>query len=93
MNIQHEESETKGAFFILNDQNKRTAELTYSKAGADKIIIDHTQISDENRGKSYGKQLVFHAVEFARSNNLKVLPLCPFAQSVFQRFPELNDVR
>jgi len=34
MKIQHEETETKGAFYILDD-NTRIAELTYSKAGSE----------------------------------------------------------
>ncbi|MEX0844296.1 MAG: GNAT family N-acetyltransferase [Balneolaceae bacterium] len=91
MNIQHEETETKGAFFVEQD-GKRLAEMTYSKAGLDKIIIDHTEVSDELRGKGVGVRLVKKAVERARENNLTILPLCPFTKSVFERKPELRDV-
>ena len=32
------------------------------------------------------------AVEFARERSIRILPLCPFAKSVFERVPELQDV-
>lgn len=91
MQIQHESFETKGAFFI-EKEGKRVAEMTYSKAGPNKIIIDHTEAAEEVRGEGLAKKLVYHGVEYAREHGLKVLPLCPFAKSVIQRNPELQDV-
>ena len=91
MDIQHESNDSKGAFFIEQD-GKRVAEMTYSKAGPKKIIIDHTEAAEEVRGEGYAKELVYHGVEFARKNDLKVLPLCPFAKSVIERNEELQDV-
>lgn len=90
MNIQLEESSTKGSFFI-SDNNSRLAEMTFSKS-AGRIIIDHTEVSDVLRGKNVGKQLVAAAVEYARKNNIKILPLCPFAKSVFNKVVEFQDV-
>lgn len=91
MEIQHEQKESKGAFFV-EENGKRLAEMTYSKAGTDLIIIDHTEVSDELRGKSVGAKLVQAAVEYARANKIKILPLCPFAKSVFDKKPEYADV-
>ncbi|MFN1836018.1 GNAT family N-acetyltransferase [Balneola sp. MJW-20] len=91
MDILHEESETKGRFYIEDDTGT-AAEITYSKAGSDKIIIDHTQVNDKNRGEGLGKKLVDHVVEFARKQQLTVLPLCPFARSVISKDPDLQDV-
>ena len=91
MTIQHEETETKGRFYIEED-GAPAAEMTYSKAGTERLIIDHTEVSDDFRGKGYGRALVFHAVEYARERELKILPLCPYARAVFSRNPELYDV-
>lgn len=91
MQIQHESSENKGSFFIEKD-GKRIAEMTYSKAGPNKIIIDHTEAAEKFRGKGLAKKLVYHGVEYARENELKVLPLCPYTKSVIQRNPDLQDV-
>ncbi len=91
MHIQHEQSASKGAFYV-EENGTRLAEMTYSKAGDALIIIDHTDVSDALRGKGAGKQLVSAAVDHARKNNLKILPLCPFAKSVFEKVKEFQDV-
>jgi predicted GNAT family acetyltransferase len=91
MNIQRIEHGSKGAF-IIKENNERLAEMTYSKAGDSLIIIDHTEVSDALRGKGAGKQLVTAAVDYARANQLKILPLCPFAKAVFDKTPEFSDV-
>lgn len=91
MDVRHRDSGTKGAFFI--EQNGRQlAEMTYVWAGKERIIIDHTEVSDELRGQGAGKQLVAAAVDFARERSIKILPLCPFAKSVIGRVPEFRDV-
>jgi uncharacterized protein len=91
MKIQQKENDSKGSFFI-EENGERLAEMTYSKAGDDRIIIDHTQVDDKLRGKGAGKQLVSAAVDHARKNNLKIVPLCPFARSVFDKVKEFRDV-
>ncbi len=91
MNIERIEHGSKGAF-IIKANGERLAEMTYSKAGDKLIIIDHTEVSDALRGQGAGKQLVTAAVEYARKNQIKILPLCPFAKSVFDKTPEFNDV-
>ncbi len=68
------------------------AEMTYSKAGADRIIIDHTQVDDKIRGQGAGEQMVEAAVAYARKKGISIIPLCPFARSVFNKNPELRDV-
>lgn len=91
MDIKHESRDTKGAFFIESD-GKRLAEMTYSKWGEQKFIIDHTEVSKTLRGKGAGKQLLMKAVHHARENGMKILPLCPFAKSVFDKVEEIHDV-
>lgn len=68
------------------------AEITYSKLGNTQIIIDHTEVSDALSGEGVGRKLVEHAVAHARENNLKVIPLCPFAKSIIERDESLQDV-
>jgi len=91
MDIQHKEGESKGSFFVKKN-GKMEAEITYSKAGNSKIIIDHTEVSDSLRGEGVGKALVEHAVNYARDNELRVIPLCPFAKSLIERDESLQDV-
>lgn len=81
----------KGMFYV-EINGKREAEMTYVWAGTDRIIIDHTGVNDVLSGKSAGKQLVAKAVEFARNKGIKIVPLCPFARSVFDKVSEYRDV-
>ncbi len=78
-------------FFVENDGNI-LAEMVYSMPTADKMVIEHTEVSDELKGQHVGHQLVHTAVEYARTHNIKIVPLCPFANSVFKRKPEYADV-
>ncbi|HEU5292646.1 MAG TPA: GNAT family N-acetyltransferase [Cyclobacteriaceae bacterium] len=91
MQIKFEESASKGSFFV-EENGQRLAEMTFSKAGDTTLIIDHTEVSDVLRGKNVGKQLVAFAVDYARKNNLKIIPLCPFTKSVIDKTPEYQDV-
>jgi len=91
MSITQIDHGSKGAF-VIKENNERLAEMTFSKAGEKLIIIDHTEVSDVLRGKGAGKQLVGAAVEFARKQGLKILPLCPFAQAIFEKTPAFKDV-
>ena len=91
MIIGHNHTENKGEFFIADDQGKQ-AQITYSKAGADKIIIDHTEVDETLRGQGIGYKLVERAVEHAREQGLKIMPLCPFAKAVFKKNQEYQDV-
>jgi len=91
MDIQFEQSTSKGAFFMA-ENNQRLAEMTFSKAGDKLIIIDHTDVSDQLRSQGAGRQLLAAAVAYAREKNIKILPLCPFAKSVFIKTTEFQDV-
>ncbi len=89
--IQQAEQAHKGSFFILKGGQK-LAEMTYSRAGDSLVIIDHTEVHDSLRGSGAGQMLVEKAVAWARMTNTRIMPLCPFARSVFDKNPKLRDV-
>lgn len=91
MIIQHEDDGKKGAFYI-EQNNERAAEMTYVWAGSEQFIIDHTDVGDNLRGQGTGRHLLDAAVQFARERQLKIMPLCPFAKSVFDKDPSIRDV-
>lgn len=92
MEIQIKTDEKGGAFYIEQD-NAVVAEMTFVNAGPGKVIIDHTEVSPILGGQGVGAKLVAAGVEYARKNNLKIMPLCPFAKKVFDKTPEYEDVR
>lgn len=91
MNIQQNDSEKKGEFFYEVD-GKKLGLMTYSHAGNDKIIIDHTEVDPALKGQGVGYKLVEAAVIYARENHVKIMPLCPFAHAVFKKRNDYNDV-
>lgn len=91
MEILQEDNGKKGKFYV-QDELGEAAQMTYVWSGEKIIIIDHTEVDQRLAGKGIGKQLVKASVEFARAKGIKIIPLCPFAKSVFQREPAFEDV-
>ena len=69
------------------------AELAYQKKAGDILVIDHTEVRPELEGQGIATKLLAHSVEFARENNYKIEPLCPFAEVQFDRNKSYSDVR
>ena len=91
MDVKQKDDGKKGSFYIELNGNKE-AEMTYVWAGEARFIIDHTEVSEQLKGKNAGKQLLQQAVNFAREKNVKIMPLCPFAKAMFHKIPEHADV-
>lgn len=66
--------------------------MTYTWAGEERFIIDHTEVGEAYNGKGVGKEMLLAAVDFARKNGKTIIPLCPFAKATFQKHEELQDV-
>ena len=72
-------------------QDGHTAELVYRlKPG--KIVMVHTGVPAELEGRGLAKELAVAGLEYARANNLKVVPLCPFVASYVKRHPQYLDL-
>jgi predicted GNAT family acetyltransferase len=89
--IELEEGESKGRY-LLRGPDGAVAEMTFSKAGAGMLIIDHTEVPEAFRGQGVGVRLVERAVADARASGKRIIPLCPFAAAQFKRHPEWADV-
>lgn len=89
--IKQEDNGKKGRFVIYEDE-ELAGEMTYTWAGKDKFIIDHTGVDDKFSGKGFAKDLVMAGVDFARKNEVKIIPLCPYAKGRFDRDETIRDV-
>lgn len=89
--IEHEDEESKGAFFVLKD-GQRVAEMTYSRTNRSLIIVDHTEVDASLSGQGVGRQLLGALVSWVRGAGIKVVPLCPFAKAQFEKDPSIRDV-
>ncbi|MFC6197455.1 GNAT family N-acetyltransferase [Ponticaulis profundi] len=88
--IAREETETGGRY--VTTVNGHEAEMTFSKAGETRMIIDHTGVPRELGGMGVGVALVERAVLDARKAGIKIIPLCPFAKAQIEKHPEWQDV-
>ena len=88
--ITRSETGSKGSYRLMLDGH--TAEMTYSRASARLVIIDHTEVPEGLRGRGAGQALVGRVVEDARADGFRIVPLCPFAASQFRRNPDYADV-
>lgn len=89
--IELEDKGNKGRY-VVRGPDGAEAEMTYTRVGESRIIIDHTGVPDAFRGQGIGARLVTRAVEDARGAGKTILPLCPFAAAQFKRHPEWADV-
>lgn len=88
--VTREDGPNGGRYVVSHDG--AVAEMTYSRAGKTRIIIDHTGVPDAMRGLGIGKRLVEAAVTDARAEGFKIIPLCPFAKAALQKQPAWQDV-
>lgn len=79
-------------FYIGEDPNMPLAEITFVHSGANKIIIDHTYVSNAMKGRGIGERLVKQVVEYARQENKKIVPLCSFAKKIITCDADCQDV-
>lgn len=74
----------------------QAGEMTYLRQKAtqqaDTMIINHTQVFDGFEGQGIARQMVMAAVDFARSNNRKITPVCSYAAAVLSRTDEYKDI-
>lgn len=79
------------SFYIGNEEDSE-AEVHFVRVGESRIILDHTHVSEHLRGQNVGQQLVKAAVDYAKKENLQVIPLCPFAKAEFEKHPEYQEL-
>ena len=73
------------------DGSNAAAVLTYYQ-GKRHIALLHTEVAPELGGRGYAGALAKTALDFARTNNLRVIVQCPFVRSYLERHPEYADL-
>jgi len=53
-----------------------------------KLVMPHTEVPTAHRGQGYGEMLARAALDYAREQSLRPVPLCPFVRSFIARHPE-----
>ena len=67
------------------------AEAQYERTG-NQITFTHTIVAEAAEGQGVGGKLVKFALDQARTEDLVVIPQCPFVHSYLRRHPEYEDL-
>lgn len=89
--IERKGDDQEGRFIIL-EEGEKAGYITYKKEGEDKIVIEHTVVEEEFGGRGLAKKLVMKTVDYARENDLKIVPVCSYVQHRFDKDEEIRDV-
>lgn len=68
-----------------NDKKAGKMDISVIKG---KLTVYHTEVDDEYAGNGFAKLLLNQLVSYARENDLKIVPLCPYVHAQFKRNPE-----
>jgi uncharacterized protein len=73
-------------------ENDRLAKITYVMMGPSQIIFTHTIVPFSMKGQGIASQMAKYALDYAREQNLKVVPQCPFVRAYIERHKEYQDL-
>lgn len=90
-NIKHQRDGNNGSF-IYYLEGRKLAEMVYVISSEKLMVIDHTEVDESLKGQGIGKKLLATLVEYVRAHEIKVIPMCPFAQATFQKTTEWQDM-
>jgi hypothetical protein len=74
------------------DADDHVAFSNYKRADGVLAIL-HTEVPKALEGRGIGSALIRGVLDTARSQGLKVNPVCPFAKAYIERHPEYADLR
>ncbi len=84
--IRYDHRDTGRSTFIEFDNAPYTVEDLATDAVS---ILDAWEVDKAHGGKGYGKLLIGKLVDYARENDLKISPLCPYVRGQINKHPEL----
>ena len=91
MDIQNEESEKKGEFFV-EKEGERVAKLQYFHSREGEIVVYHTEVDDSLSGQGVGKKLVAAVANYAREQKAKIHATCTYAHKILSGSDEYRDL-
>ena len=58
----------------------------------DTIVMTHVGVYPEHRGQGVAGKLTEVALEYAKQNSLRVIPMCPYIAAYIRRNPQYIDL-
>lgn len=79
-------------FYVGESKDKFDAQITFVRHDEHTIEVDHTFVEVHLREHGIARKLVERVAAFARENQLKIIPTCPYAKRVLTSDPSYRDV-
>ena len=79
-------------FYIGETEQNDIARITWTDGGNNLIVVTHTFVSPELRGQNIAGQLLQKVIDMARTENLKVKPVCSYVVAKMTRNDEYEDI-
>lgn len=57
------------------------------------LIVPHTEVNTKYEGQGIAGAMTKALLDFAETNNYKVLPICPYTKTYIDRHPEYHKLR
>ena len=89
MNVEVRVDKKRKSFIAEVDGHEAYLDYTLSN---DKIILTHTYTPIELRGKGLAGQIVKFAFDYAKKQNLKVVPSCPYIFTFLKKNEEYREL-
>ena len=89
-----ERNEEKRRFEIALEDQVALADYRLREAadGTREIVFPHTEVPRAYEGQGIGSKLVGEALDYAREQELRVVPACPFVAAYIRRHPAYQEL-
>ncbi|WP_133131342.1 GNAT family N-acetyltransferase [Legionella yabuuchiae] len=88
LDIKHDK---KSQRFVVEIE-KKESELKYKKINDETLDFFTTFVPDEHREQGIASEITEFALRYAKNNNYKVIPSCPFVKSYIDDHPEYQEL-
>lgn len=90
-NVQLKLDENGQGHFYITEDDEQIAEMIIGISG-NNLTVYHTEVLPKAEGKGLAKELLKAIADYARKNQLKVIPLCPYVFAQFKKNSEFADI-
>ena len=92
MNFEEKTLKVNDALHRLELEIEGSIAFIEFKQSQENLFLIHTEVPSELEGKGAGSAIVQKALQYAKENNYKVVPICVFVQGYLKKHKEWNDI-
>lgn len=80
-------NEKQHGAFLINGEKGETGEMVFG-VRLNELVVFHTEVSENARGKGFGKKLLNALVAYAKEEGLSLFPMCSYVRAQLEKSPE-----